>query len=303
MTQTNTINDSLTLYSTVLKLTPTADGLLTTSPGRLVQGAFLDLIRSIDPGLSAALHAENRRRPYTLSTLLDTDRHRKGQIKLRAGQQLRLRFTLLGSDLFTTFSRFLLSPPSSQREGWGRGPTLRLGDLTFAITEVLTTPGSDNWAGYTRLDDLCQQWQTGRLDESAHKIRLHFASGVMFSRSSNKAGLGKFLEFYPSPEMFFGSVEARWRELTELPSPLKNKDLRDYAQETIVVSAFDMKTVRRDYWGNPQLGGVGHITYELRDKDNPEMIRFLNLLADFAFYSGVGAKTTIGMGQVCRIID
>ena len=291
MTPTN-----LTLYSTILKLTPTDDGVLSASQGRLVQGAFLDLIRSIDPGLAAALHAENQRRPYTLSSLLDAAQPKKDQVKLRAGQRLSLRFTLLGSDLFTTFSRFLLSPPA------GRLPTLRLGNLSFVITEMLTTPGSHRWAGYTRLDDLCRRWRNDPLDETVSKIRLHFASGVMFSRSGNKAGLGKFLEFYPSPEMFFGSVEARWRELTNLPSPLTNKELREFARETIVVSAFNIKTVRRTYWGKPHLGGAGQLTYELRDTANVDMTRFLNLLVDFAFYSGVGAKTTIGMGQVRRAI-
>ena len=50
------------LYSTVLKLSPTAEGRIPTTQGRLGQAAFLNLIRSIDPNLSAALHAENERR-------------------------------------------------------------------------------------------------------------------------------------------------------------------------------------------------------------------------------------------------
>jgi CRISPR-associated endoribonuclease Cas6 len=46
---------------------------------------------------------------------------------------------------------------------------------------------------------------------------------------------------------------------------------------------------------------VGRVTYHLKDRQNWEMHRQLNLLADFAFYSGVGAKTAMGMGQVRRI--
>jgi len=298
-----THQSNLSLYSTVLKLTPAANGQLPKTQGRLVQGAFLNLIRSIDPGLSAALHAENKRRPYTLSPLRGTDRAKNGQIKLRAGQPLSLRFTLLGSALFTTFTRFLLMKNEelgmkNRRKG---GSVLRLGDTEFAITEMLTTPGSDEWAGYTSLNDLVHTWQTRPLDKASREISLHFASGVVFSRSSDKEGMGSFKEFFPSPEMFFGSMEARWRKLTGLPSPLPNKELREYARETIVVSRFDMKTTLAHYWGKPHIGGVGHITYELRDTDNSEMIRFLNLLTDFAFYSGVGAKTAMGMGQVRRI--
>ncbi len=280
------------LYSTILKLTPQAAGRIPATAGRLGQAAFLNLIRTIDPTLSAALHAKNQRRPYTVSPLLNIGQPKNGYFTLSAGQPVRLRCTLLTDQLFTTFSQYLLNPP-------GRLPTLQLGNLTFTITEMLTTPGSDPWAGYTSLADLTRRWQPPI--EPSHKINLDFASGVIFSRSSNKAGLGKFMEFFPTPDMFFGSVEARWRQLTHLPSPMTNKELREYVHETVVISKFNVKTKLHHYWGNPQIGGIGQITYELRDTANTQMTGFLNVLADFAFYSGVGAKTTMGMGQVRRI--
>jgi len=285
---------SLTLYSTVLKLTPTTAGQIPTTQGRLIHGAFLELIRTIDPGLSAALHVENRRRPFTLSQLHGVGRARKGQVRVRAGQALWLRFTLLSSRLFTTFTRFLLDPPG------GSLPVLRLGQIEFAISEMLTTPGSHPWAGYTTLDELSRKWQNGSPAEAVHKIEMDFASGLFFSRSSDKDGMGRFLEFYPSPEMLFGSLAARWGQLTGRPAPMDNRELRQYARETVVVSAFNFKTILCRYWGQPQIGGVGWIGYELRDRDCPELAGFFNLLADFAFYSGVGAKTAMGMGQVRR---
>ncbi len=281
------------LYSTVLKLSPLTAGRLPATVGRLAQAAFLDLIRSIDPNLSAALHVENQRRPYTVSPLRQTGRLRNGQFTVQAGQPVWLRCTLLTDQLFATFSQFLLNPPRGQLPG------LQLGEVPLAITEMLTTPGSDEWAGYTSLSDLLNRWQ--QPDDSSHTIGLNFASGVVFSRNSDKAGMGKFMEFFPTPEMFFGSVEARWRELTNLPSPMTNKELREYARETVVVSQFDMKTTLGHYWGKPQIAGVGTITYELRHTANREMVGFFNLLADFAFYSGVGAKTALGLGQVRRI--
>jgi CRISPR-associated endoribonuclease Cas6 len=281
------------LYSTVLKLSPTAAGRIPTTQGRQVQAAFLNLIRAIDPDLSAALHVENQRRSYTISPLREVRQPHNGHYKIEAGRTVSLRCTLLTDQLFTTFTRYLLNPPH------GRLPTLQLGELTLAITEMLTTPGSDTWAGYTSLNDLLNRWQQPA--KADYKISLEFGSGVAFSSSSNKDGMGKFMEFFPSPEMFFGSVEARWRKLTGLSSPTSNKELRDYARETVVVSSFNMRTVLNHYWGNPQPGGIGRITYELRDVDNHQMVGFLNLLADFAFYSGVGAKTAMGMGMVRRI--
>ncbi|MBM4027556.1 MAG: CRISPR system precrRNA processing endoribonuclease RAMP protein Cas6, partial [Planctomycetes bacterium] len=47
-------------------------------------------------------------------------------------------------------------------------------------------------------------------------------------------------------------------------------------------------------------GGYGDVTFEALDTTSP-YVRTLNLLADFAFYSGVGTKTTMGMGQARRV--
>jgi CRISPR-associated endoribonuclease Cas6 len=69
-----------------------------------------------------------------------------------------------------------------------------------------------------------------------------------------------------------------------------------------VVGLYKMESQMFRYWGRPQIGATGKITYLLKDKDNHAMIRALNMLADFAFYSGTGYKTTMGMGQCRRIV-
>jgi CRISPR-associated endoribonuclease Cas6 len=298
MTQPTTTQ---TLYSTVVKLTPLAHGTIPATQGRLAHGAFLDLIRSVDPALSEVLHQKNQRRPFTVSPLQGLRRAQKGQVRVRAGEELWLRFTLLNSDLFTTLTRYLLTNTpyaAGPRNAQSPYPSLRLGEITFAITELLTTPGSHAWAGYTPVAGLGEKWQTTPPDRLDRKIGLELASGTMFSRSSNKNGMGKFLELLPTPEMVFGSLAAMWNDHTGLE--LDKQALRDYAAETVVVSRFDIKTRLFYYWGNPQIGAVGRITYELKDKHDQAMIRTLNMLADFAFYSGLGAKTTMGMGMVRR---
>ena len=177
------------------------------------------------------------------------------------------------------------------------GATLRIGGADFAITEVLTTPGSHPWAGYNTLSDLYQRWGSAPPEESARKITLEFASPTIFSRRTED-GMGKFMEPFPAPAMFFGSVAAMWND--HMPTPLDKGAVRSYAEETVVVGLFNMKSRMFRYWGQPQIGSTGTITYLLKDRKNHEMIRTLNLLADFAFYSGVGYKTTMGMGQVRR---
>lgn len=292
-----------TLYATVIKLTAAREGSLPATQGRLAQAAFLDIVQAVDPALSAALHAKNQRRPYTISPLQGLPRPRGKQIALPRGQQVWLRVTQLHSRLFTTLTQYFLG-----RVDLGRLPTIRLGTLDFAVSEMLTTPGSHRWAGFTTLAALLHLWQEASLDKTAQRIRVEFASPTVFSRSSNKDGMGKFMETLPYPAMFFGSVAARWNELVagsegQVVEPLafETKTIREYAEETVVVGQYRLNSQMSRYWGNPQIGVMGTVTYLLKDKANQPLIRALNLLADFAFYSGVGAKTAMGMGMVRRI--
>lgn len=285
-----------TLYSTVVMLVATQGGTMPATQGRLAQAAFLDIIRGVDPDLAEALHVKHQRRPYTVSPLQKAGGPiRNGQITIRSGQAVWLRFTLLGSDLFATFLRHFLTPMSARQF-----PTLRLGTLDFALGDILTTPGSHEWANYTTLEDLCQRWPAVP-DKSAQRITLNFASPTVFSRNSDKDGMGKFMEPWPSPPMLFGSLAARWNDF--MPMPVDKQAVRDYATETVVVGHYQMEARTYRYWGNPQIGAVGQVTYLLKDKRDADMIRTLNLLADYAFYSGVGYKTAMGMGQVRRIMN
>ena len=284
-----------TLYSTVVKLTATQNGSVPATQGRLANAAFLDIIKTVDPVLSKTIHDHDGRKPFTVSPLQGLDRARNGRVKIERGQSAWLRFTLLDSQLFTTLTQNLLTP-GIPKSPW---PTIRIGEINFTITEMLTTPGSHPWAGYTTVSELCRQWQLALPDESNRKIAIEFASGTMFSRSSNKNGMGKFIELFPHPAMFFGSVAAMWNDQTGVS--LDKQAIREYAKETVVVSAYKMESRLFHYWGNPQIGAIGRITYQLKDTDDQEMLRTLNCLANFAFYSGVGAKTTMGMGQARRV--
>ncbi|MDP2662237.1 MAG: CRISPR system precrRNA processing endoribonuclease RAMP protein Cas6, partial [Dehalococcoidia bacterium] len=49
-----------------------------------------------------------------------------------------------------------------------------------------------------------------------------------------------------------------------------------------------------------ETGFFGHAVYECPSASDEER-RLINTLADFAFFAGVGAKTTMGMGQCRRL--
>jgi CRISPR-associated endoribonuclease Cas6 len=313
-----------TLYASVVKLVATTDGFIPATQGRLAHAAFLNLIQAVDPALAETLHVSKQRKPFTVSPLQGLGQAREGQVKVKAGQEVWLRFTLLGSELFATFTRFLLTPfpledKRSRIEDRGLKienrqasihhprstihhlPTLRLGELEFTISEVLTTSGSHPWAGYVTLEQLQQALvTTAKQGTRLHEIKIHFASPTVFSLGDNKDGLGKRMEPFPTPKLFFSSLASIWREI--LPPSLTIKLLEEYVEKTVVIGIYDMRSCMYRFWKQPQIGAEGTVTYILRDRAHPQMTQLLNLLAELGFYSGVGAKTTMGMGQIRRIL-
>ena len=69
------------------------------------------------------------------------------------------------------------------------------------------------------------------------------------------------------------------------------------------ISNYRLATRLMDFGSYSELGFNGQATYECSDNIPVEHVKSLNALADFAFYAGVGAKTTMGMGQCRRSED
>lgn len=285
------------ITSTVIKLIANQGGSLPRTVGHLVQAAFLNIIHSVDPTLSDTLHITDQRRPYTVSPL------RGFNESIRCGQMGWLRFTLLNGDLYKTMTEYLLAS--------NQGINIRIGGITFAVVEILNT--DHPWASHTTFDDL------KHIESLNNEISIEFASPTVFKHRSYN---GKLMDPFPSPELFFGSLATRWNDyiptvrlkhieshlrgckankLENTESHLRGCKIRDYARDTVVLSSFNIKTEMLHYKGHPQIGSVGQVTYLLKDTTDYEMIHNLNRLAAFAFYSGIGCKTAMGMGQVRRI--
>ena len=99
----------LSFYSTVLHLIARHDADLPLTQGQYVHAAFLSLVHDVDPDLAEILHSSNGRKPFTVSPLMGARdgqstelRAQNGLIRLRAGDECLLRFTLIGRDLFAT---------------------------------------------------------------------------------------------------------------------------------------------------------------------------------------------------------
>ncbi|MEK7281238.1 MAG: CRISPR system precrRNA processing endoribonuclease RAMP protein Cas6, partial [Chloroflexota bacterium] len=95
----------------------------------------------------------------------------------------------------------------------------------------------------------------------------------------------------------FGSLLARWNDL----SPMKlSESIKAIVEGKVKLSRYNLRTHILHFPNYQEVGFEGSSVFMI-DKDvDDETVQALNALADFAFYSGVGAKTTMGMGQTVR---
>jgi len=271
------------LHALVVVLTPrtsTAEP-LGLDDAAYAHAAFLDLIRRADPVLSAALHAGSDRRPFTVS--LRTDRSPGGHAAERTRLAPRLRVTLIRPDLFLSLRRLILSP--------GAPLDLRLGDRSFHPIDLLLTPDSDPWAGHARYQDL-------GVGATSRRIAFEFTTPTTFSLGQR--AWGRRLELFPVPALVFDSLWRKWNAFA--PEELKlGPEIPRITQEQVVTSNLQGGTRDMPFPRSPQRGFVGRCTYDIKGEIAPEMLCALNALADFAFFAGVGYKTTMGMGQTRRM--
>jgi CRISPR-associated endoribonuclease Cas6 len=277
-----------TLYSIVLKLVPTREAEVRATVGRQAHAAFLRTVRESDPALAEVLHLPNMPgRPFTVSPLLGVGRAHNGMVRLSPEQDYFLRFTVLYPPIFERFmARFL--------HGKGR-PVIRLGQALLLIKEILTTPGSHPWAGYTSWARLATE---ARPDAG---LALDFSSPTAFGFGQKE--WGKKIVVLPQPELVFGSLARSWNNLAPPPLQLERKPLMTYVQDHVVIKRLQgLETQMLRFGRSPQVGFVGQVMYGLMAENEAARCQ-LNALADLAFYAGVGIKTTMGMGQCRRMAN
>ncbi len=298
-----------TLYSSVIKLVNLYPAAMPPPGGQHAHGAFFHIIEQVDPALSNALHeieGKGARKPFTVSPLMGLPKmnsrpdtagiasspkngsSQRHQVWLREGWECWLRVTMLDDALFRSFIEHFLAGSSRKM------PEIRLGDAHFGVSEILTTPGSHPWAGYASLEDLQK-----RLDEPAPaSISLELHSPVSFSLGSQEGLKGKQYELIPYPKLVFGSLATAWKALT---GENMVEAVEKYAEKCWQPVLHRLERKSLTLHNHPQFGSVGRVEYRrINDEDTP-LARSLALLADLAFYTGLGRKTAQGMGMTRRV--
>ena len=301
------------LYAMLLRLRPLQEGTLMPFNGELVHGAFLKWLGVAAPDVAAWLHEGQKRRLFTCSSLHFA---RPMQPQLRAEREhihlpldpqrtYTIRLTLLLGDLFPLFHKALMQFNVSQVGS--TPPFIQLGKQLFLLEEVLLGESDPSgWTGFTSPHALVEKAAQVKCGKTT-TLTLEFASLTTFNRGSSKTTYGSYQAMLPLPLYVFQNLLKRWEDIAppDLANVIQAEALEQYLQEDgVVIIDYNLTAHHVHFTAHQQRGFVGSCTYQLRgssEKSDTEAPLTLQqqvfLLAQLAFYSGVGYKTAMGLGQ------
>lgn len=261
--------------------------------GRAVQQFILDLVRQVAPTLSETIHAMGQTKPYAVSGLLTADSVRPVQGHVSPGDRAWVRVVGLNADVVTALSEFAEHPPGE----------IEIDHQSWYLEGVTWENAVHPWAGRATASILVQRHLT---ITPATKLALEFATPTGF----HSAGINVPL---PEPALVWGSLLRQWNDLTPFPLP---DTVTPFVSWHVMLNRYQAETqILRFKQGSQQIGFVGQATYAIAKRNaqvertdsalaatltaqHEKLARALGLLTEFAFYCGVGIKTTTGMGMV-----
>ena len=277
--------------SAVIHLSPPEDTTLRPTMGHHAHAVFLSLLRIGNPKKAEEAHATSAQKPFTVSPLIAKGTRHRDQLHLEAGTECKLRFTFLSDALFAHFAQAFFT---------GQLPSIRLGEATFQINSLITTASeTDGWGSTTTYEEL--------IDAAGQETRMQirFYSPTAF-RALTPRGRDRRDEAALDLVRCYQSWVNKWN--TFAPMQIDKRQLLDFVERHAGLTAVDSKNRVLDFGRNRIRGYVGSCAYQFytepqltdTSEEDIEMLRWVNLLADYAFYCGTGYKTTMGMGQTRR---
>lgn len=254
------------MKSLTLSLSPAARVRLPVAHGQMVHAWFLDFIKQRDPALAQALHDDESEKPFTLSMLNGVRRVKGNAVMIAPGETPTVRLTAIDEAIETMLHEVALVP----------SVTLHHHELSIV----------------SRKSDSCSFEELARQRrEPARKFAVRFASPTAFRSGRENLPL-------PVPETVVSRLASKWNRYA--PDSL----LIDQPHVVATAVWLSRCSIRTDYLAFEegdnrygQVGFAGICEFMVDDRAAPDVARVVEALFRFAYFAGVGYKTTMGMGQ------
>ncbi len=246
--------------------------------GEAAHQLAIKVIASGDAALAAELEASKAMKPFTVSNL--RGRFPGGKIDPAAAYKLRL--TALDKRVAEIFE-------AARTGGMLReGEKVELDFIQFRVPEKEALIPIE-------MEGMTYQALTNILFAPApppRTLTMDFFSPTLFKKGPQQVP-------YPMPELVFGSLLEHWNASPFVPTQLP-EEARKYALECLRVGRFKLESRTLKMYGETFRGFVGRVKFVTLNYDRYWM-GIMTMLAQYAAYSGVGAKTTMGLGQ-CALL-
>jgi CRISPR-associated endoribonuclease Cas6 len=263
------------LTAAVIHLEAAEDGVLESGTGRAVHGFWFHRWQAVDPAFATELHDHSGTQPFTLSSLMDLPRPRRGEVTVPEGTTAWFRVTTLTAALSARLTGAWLP---------GLPATVTIAGLRWRVLGHVTDRDAHPWAGCATPQDLAAAHLLAARPPRAW--RFTFATPTAFH------GTAGHLPF-PLPGPLVGSWLRRWQAFGPVLLP---EDQAEAVQAGLAVSAYRLKTVPLRERGRVTIGCVGWLKLYATRLDAPTRA-VVDLLAAYAFWVGSGHRTTQGMGM------
>jgi CRISPR-associated endoribonuclease Cas6 len=280
-------------YAIVIHAFPRTNLPLAHAQGKILHGLFYELLQKASAAKGDEVHSVEGLKPFSTALLLN-ERQRRAE-SIRAGEEVKIRFTFLDDALYPLLARYFLSTPDL---------SLDLVRTELTVARILSTPQSgEEWAGYASFADT---WERASAQEKIFSFL--FVTPTFFKRGGGPAYPDLIIPL-PLPDLLFGSLLRNWNQFSPV-SFIEAALLKEVCAHHLEVMHHRITSQlarlvfpRGDghYRTTSWPGFVGTCSFRLVELHDPTIIKTLNALADFAFYSGIGAKTTMGLGIARRV--
>lgn len=255
------------LYSCAVYIKAVEDIRFYTYEGEALHGLLFNILSKVDAKMATKVH-DSFDKKFTISNFMPfTQRRGKGKI-LKNNKEYKFRITFLDQDLYRNFIRYFLTFEDD----------LLLNGVKIIPQKILTTDERDSWCRETNFDQLLKS-------PPKRMVNIRFLTTTSFR-------LGERNIILPIPESVFGSLLYKWEAANGPELSLESSDLAD-----IDLNRYDIKSRLERFKSYVIKGFTGNCQFRLENLDK-EKRREVLALARFGFYSGIGYKTTMGLGQV-----
>lgn len=230
--------------------------------GAECHGLFFSMLDKIDPQYATAIHRAPVK-PFSIGKLGGRGRRERGYFHLLPDNEYSFHLNSLDEECATILE--LMTGQIRPQH------MFRLGTATCRWLK---------WEVVKKKD-----YPSIFATNKANKPSLRFISPTCF-RSQGKSLL------FPQPVHLFSSLESRWNRFAHEEIDLGNID------EQIMVSKYNLRTTYTMFNRYNQVGFTGQVGFSWHGRVSGEVKQQVNALLSFAQFSGVGYKTSMGMGEI-----